>query len=266
MYKKACLLILSVFALSVIRAQDYARPSTNDNPIPQNKKFCLTFVLGSSIPEGNFASTSVKNTFWDFNSVDSTHLEGFAKPGLHFSFTATYLFSQNFGLMVYFGSNSNAFNVNGLAAAVGIPAFSSTLTYHTHEYLIGPYCSFPFNYKSKFRFDAFALYGFVSNDYPTVSLALNDTVTDAISFQSGHGTGFCLGTGIEYKLNDNTSLLFNLQYTGARISYNGFTETVNIASPNPAYYYLPYSIDHPNDVATMQTGILKIAFGIAFWF
>lgn len=266
MYKKPCLLILSVFTLSVIQAQDYARPTPENTPAPQDKKFTLSFAIGSAIPEGDFGSTTVKNSFWDFNSTDSTRLQGFAKPGIHFSFTATYLFSQNFGLMVYFGTSANAFDVNQLSHTIGLPAFSATTTYHTHEYLAGPYCTFPLSYKSKFRFDAFLLYGFVNNDYPNVNIAINDTITDAIGFQGGRGFGFCAAAGLEYRLNNNTSFLLNVQYTGAKVSYHGFTETINIASPNPAYYYRPLTIDHPTDVAFMQTDILKIAIGIAFWF
>jgi hypothetical protein len=182
--KKVILLFVLVSAFFTLKAQDYVRPSDNNSgtgtALPGERKFTLGISLGAAIPSGNFASTNVKNSFWDFNSADSTHLQGFAKTGFHFNVTATYQFTDDFGLTLLLGNNSNPFDINAFSSAIGYPASSQTSNYSTAEYLIGPCFSLPISSKLKFRVSLLA--GIVTSNYPTIDVTLNDSTTYEVTF------------------------------------------------------------------------------------
>lgn len=251
-----------------LKAQDYVRPAgSSSSPTPtgptsaptsnENKKFIIDITMGPAIPLSDYARTNVKNCFWDFTSVDSTHLQGFAKTGFNFNITAAYLFSEYFGIKLTLSYSSNLFDVNTFSATIAHPAYTSTQTnYHAAEYMIGPYMSMPLS--SKLRLNASASIGLVSLGYPEIIVAVNDTVTDTFDFQGGSGFGYCLDAGLEYKISPGIGLLFNIAYSATTISYNGFQETLNTAG------YYPYIVDHSTDTPYMTTSILKPTIGIVF--
>lgn len=256
------LLVCSFF---ITNAQDYVRnaPGGSDMaPVSANKKFRLGVSIGPAIPMLDFGSTNVKGSFWDQTSVDSTHLQGFAKTGFHFDFYLSYLISDNFGLMLSVGGNSNSFDGITFSNTIGYSSAAvNGENFYTGEYLIGPFVYFPLDAQSKFSFSAYALIGLVSSNYPQISLAINDTITAAIQFLQGRNSfGFSAGATLAYSLNEGTDVTFGIGYTQSKIIYPSWSETFTA----PGYY--PATVNHPIDQTYMRMGILRPTVGIAFKF
>jgi hypothetical protein len=256
--KKIIAFLFAVMNITVATAQDYARPEP-EQYAPEgsttDKKFSVGLSFGSAIPLGKFASTSVKGTFWDFHSVDSTHLEGFAKNGFNFTLTASYLFPGNVGIMVMYASNSNAFDINTFSASVGLPSSTNSELYSENEYLIGPFVVLP---EGNFRFTFNALVGLASVAYPEITCNAHDT-TYTYDFQGGSGFAYDLGAGAEYNFSKWFAASLNINYMNTTIQYNGYSITGTI--PGYIAYY-----SSPTDVLSMPTGILKITAGIVLRF
>jgi len=261
---------LAVFPFSFLGAiaqgdQDYVRTTPSNNFTSGDKKFNINVSIGAAIPMGDFGSTNVSNSFWDFNSPDSVRLQGFAQPGLHFDLSLTYFISDYFGITAMVGGNSNEFDLNAFSATMRLPATATTTSYYTGEYLIGPV--FCFNMGSKWKINATILGGFAQNNYPQLTLAFNDTVDYTRAINNGRFSfAFSVGAGISYSITDNLDLSFNMSYMGTTILYPNWIETLQINSPNPAYYYLPIITNHTNNQTSMETGILKPTIGITVKF
>jgi hypothetical protein len=249
-----------ILSSSLTMAQeDYARPQPEQYaPVSgstDDKRFNIGLSLGSAIPMNKFASTSVKNTFWDFTSADSTHLEGFARNGFNFTLTASYLFPGNFGIILMFGSCQNPFDINTFSAKVGLPSTSPSASYNEDEYLVGGFGSFPVD---KFRFTVNALVGLVSMGYPEISCAAHDT-TYTYDLQGGSGFGYDLGGSAEYDISSRIAVSVNINYLGSNVQYNGFSITGS--TPTSIGYFSSTS-----DVLSLPTGILKITIGAVLRF
>jgi len=253
--KKLILFLATGSIIFTLRAQDYTRPSLDTPPVPvsDDKKFSLGFSIGPAIPMRDFGSSNVSGSFWDQYSNDSTRLQGFAKTGFHFNITASYMFSNEWGIMLTFGSSSMPFDVNTFSNIIGYP---TTINggYSVNEYLIGPYISL--NLVPKLNLKVSALVGIVDIAYPELSLAVNDTVTETLDFQGGLNFGYSFGAGFEYNVSSSIGIFLNVAYTGSTITYGGWTQTYSA----PGYY--PFTISHSNDATTMTTGLLKQTIGI----
>jgi hypothetical protein len=249
-----------------VSAQDYTRPITEQRGsgnFYDSKKLSLAFSAGAAIPLLDFGSSNVKNSFWDFNSPDSTRLQGFAKTGFHFDLTASYLLNDNAGIMVMIGGNTNPIDFNGIETALGYPASATITSYYTGEYLLGPYLHFKLT--DKFNFDLGIMAGIISNNYPTISLAFSDTTTYTRDIANGKlSFGYSLYTALNYQLSDNIDLRFSLAFTGGTIYYPNWIESLTLTVPG--YYPVTGSYDHSTDETSMQMGILKASVGLAFKF
>ena len=257
------ILMLSGMLLSFkSKAQDYYdggnkpyKPEKNDH-LQSGGEFSIAVSLGSASPSKSFSSTNIKNSFWDFNSSDSVKLQGFAKTGINFNVTASYLFPDGLGVRLMIGSNTNAFDINTFTSTVGVP-FTSTDVYHTREYLIGPF--FSFSEGPKFKFEANAMIGLVTANYPAIAIAVVDT-TETIAFNPGRGFGYSIGGAVKYNLTKKIDIAVDISYTETKIVYSGWTDSYSV----PGYY--PYVIPHSNDIASMPMGILKLTAGLVFKF
>lgn len=262
------LLILPVMFISVSRAQDYIRPNedTAVNTQYTNKvqKLFIGFSIGTAIPTKDFASHNVSGSFWDFNSTDSTRLQGFAKTGFHFDISATYLFTTSFGIIAQFSDNTNNFDLSSFSSVMGYPAFANTTLYRTKEYLAGPY--FSYTATPKLNLDAALLVGLVHNSYPTLTLKLNDTLDYTRELDNSKNVfGFCISAGMSYNLTTRVYLTINIAYTQATLLYPTWTETAQYLSTHPAsYYYKPITFYHNTDETFMKAGIFKPTIGIEF--
>ena len=246
-----------------VEPQSYVRPSEeNETTLTQNKKFSLGFSMGAAIPLGDFKSTNIKGTVWDFNSPDSSNLRGYAVTGFHFDITLKYHLTDDFGIMLYYGGNSNSFNLTAFSSSMGLVGSNGTGGYYTAEYLIGPYVSLALSNKFSINFNG--MIGLVTNTYPTLSVAINDTESVERTFSGGAGFGYNLGAGLSYNVSDNVTLTLNGNYMGSTITYSGWTETDYVSVPSLGIAGTA-TATHSNDV-TMVTGILKIALGIEFKF
>lgn len=246
------------------KAQDYYEsypPRKKERTPSAEKKFNLNFSHGPAFPSKDFKSTTAKNSYWDFNSADSVKLTGFAKTGYNFNLSASYLFTDNLGIMIMIGSNINAFDIgtfNSVVRSTSVYSnypFTTSGTYYTNEYLIGPYLSSSEWHRIKIQ--GYALFGLVTSTYPDIAMQYADT-TIAFNFNSGKSFGYCLGGAIAVSLNDWIDLALNVSYTQATLSYPGVT--INYSAPG----YYPFTDPHPDDVTKMQLGILKITTGVVF--
>lgn len=268
MNKKPILILVFLLAVFMVTAQDYARPTLeySDNPsdiIPDHtRKFIIGVSTGAAIPLGDFASTNVKGSFWDFKSTDSTRLQGFAQTGFHFNITMSYMFTDNVGLILLFGNSTNPFDINSFSSALGYQSSNISGNFSTSEYLVGACFSYPV--MKNFNFKAGALIGLINSNYPSINIALNDTVTYVRDINGGSGFAFCLMAGLTYNITNSIGIVANIAYTGSTILYAGWTETASFASTNPGIAYYPNSSSHPTDVLSMSTGILKPTIGIEF--
>ena len=258
---KIILLAGCIFSFFISSAQDYYEGPQSRTKVFKNEPtnsadhgFSIAVSIGAAVPSKSFSSTNVKNSFWDFNSVDSVKLQGFAKTGVNLNITASYLFSDGIGIMLMIGSSSNSFDINTFSSTVGVP-FTTSDEYNSREYLIGPYISF--TEWPKFRFEANAMIGLVTANYPAIALTVVDT-TETIAFNAGKSFGYSFGGAVKYSINSKIDVSVNAAYTQATIVYPGWTDTYTI----PGYY--PYVISHTSDVANMPMGILKITAGVVF--
>ncbi len=261
---KLILMLGCIFSFFTASAQDYyqgPQPPKNksykdDQPSINISGFSIALSLGAAIPFKSFSSTNVKNSFWDFNSSDSTKLQGFAKPGTNINVTASYLFPNSMGIRLMIGSNSNPFDISTFTSTVGVP-FTSTDAFHTREYLIGPYISF--SQGPKLKFEADAMIGLVTANYPSVAFSIVDT-TETFSFNAGKSFGYSFGGAVKYSITEQLDIAINASYTQASMTYPGWTDTFTA----PGYY--PYVRQHTSDITNMPMGILKITAGIVFNF
>ena len=259
----ACL--LSCYAVKAQGDQDYVRDSPSNVSSTESKKFQLSFSVGGALPYRDFASTDVKGSFWDQTSVDSIKLQGFAKPGLHFDFRLGYSFSDHFGLTLLIGGNTNQFDLNAFTKGVGYPSTTATTSYFTGEYMIGPTFSYAIN--DKWKLNASLMAGFVKNNYPQVTFAVNDTINVVIAFNGGDlSFAYSAELGVSYSINSYIDINASVSYLQSTIHYPGWVQTIDVISPNPAYYYLPLIIYHNNDITAMSIAFLKPCVGIVIKF
>ncbi len=256
------LVLLFLCMVNKAGAQEYYLPKTGYQPQQQQATSRVSFSIsaGAGVPLGDFGSENVKGSFWDFNSPDSTRLQGFAMSGFHFDIALWYKINDFLGAEIYYGGNVNSVDINGFSNTMGYISTTTQTSYYTPEYLIGPY--YYFQVGNKFTCKLSAMIGLVTNTYPTFSLKVNDTTTYTRTLNSG-GSGFAysFGTQLEYAVTPRTSLYMNVTYTGANIYYPGWEEDLTAVGK---YYIYNARVHHPNDITFMNTGILKISAGIIF--
>jgi hypothetical protein len=263
-------LLISAFLLSffMVKAQDpdpdYVRSPTDlTTPVQTFKRFSLGVSFGPALPVKDFASTNIKGSIWDFNSPDSTTLRGFAETGFHFDISLSYLITPDFGLIFYYGGNSNSFDIGSFSSAMGYLSTNPSGAYYTAEYLAGPFVNLQLS--DKFSIKVNAMIGLVANTYPTLSVNLNDTVSVERTINGGAGFGYSFSACLYYKATESLSLMFNVSYMGSTIFYPGWTETDFIEFPSLGIT-ASASVDHSGAIATMQTGIIKPTIGLELKF
>ncbi len=252
------------FFITKAQDQDYVRSPTEMTGESQVKKFNLAISMGPAFPLRDFASTNIKGSMWDFNSPDSTTLRGFAQTGYHFDVSyLSYLITGDFGVIFYYGGNSNSFNSGSFSSAVGYPTTNTSGPYYTAEYLVGAFLNLPIS--GKFNFRVSAMMGLVTNNYPTLNVNLNDTIMIQRTVSGGSGFGYCFTGSLTYNISENISLALNCSYTGSTINYAGWSETDYVTFPSLGVTGTA-TLDHSSAIGTMQTGLLKPSIGIEFKF
>lgn len=259
--------LIAAFALSFFitkaQDQDYVRSPTETLGVDAFKRFCLGVSIGPAIPIQDYGSTNIKGSMWDFNSPDSTTLRGFAQTGFHFDISLSYLITTDFGVIFYYGGNSNTFDVGSFSSAMGYPSSNPSGAYYTAEYLVGPFINFPLS--DKFTIKLNAMVGLVTNTYPTLSVNTADTFMVERTVNGGAGFGYSASAGLDYNITSSLSLLFNVSYTGSTILYPGWSETDFVTFPTLGVTG-SVTVDHSTAIATMQTGIIKSTIGIELKF
>ena len=250
--KKSILLYGSLLTFFISHAQDYTRP-TGSVPETIDKRFSISASIGPAYAMQDFGSKNVKNSFWDFNSIDSVKLQGFAMTGFHFNINASYLLSENIGVMVLFGNSSNQFDLGGFSSTMGYPTTSVLGTFHTSEYMIGP--CFSFSEWKRVKIDLNVLIGLATSTYPDLTLTVGRDTTESFVFNPGKSFAYSFGAAVRYSLTDDLDLLLGVSYTETKMSYPGMTVTFTI----PGYYG---TLSRPTDVTSMTIGILRPTIGL----
>jgi hypothetical protein len=257
--KKSILVITAVMAAFTLKAGDLNTTMSGGN----DSKFSIGVSVGAAIPMGAYGSKNTDTT--TAVRMDSTHRQnGYASTGFHFDVTAGYLFSSNIGAMVLIGGNMNSFDastyqtVNDVKSSGGVTVTYSAKSYYVGQYLVGPFVSLPAG--DKLKIDIRVLFGLVTANTPTeteTESAGSASQTYTSSGNGGSGFGYHFGAGIKYNFNDKMGLTFNLAYTGASISYTGYTETGSGSLGNSTFTNTTLK-------STMSTSLLTATVGIAF--
>lgn len=224
-----------------------------------DKKFSLDVNIGVGIPAGDFGNT----TQVPLPSTDTTHVNGLALTGFHFSIAANYLFSSFFGGMIMVGGNLSPFDEAEWQSlrstqVIGISTSVNGMFY-IGQYLIGPYISVPAS--PKVKIEVKALLGLVTANYPTLNQTFpyyGTTVVEVKTFNNSYDFGCYFGAGIKYMVTDNIGINLNAGYMGSDINYPEVDLTVaQTGYPN----YSAKSI-FPR---YMQLGLIQITCGVSFY-
>ncbi len=278
--RRTLVVVVCLFAFYIATAQDYYVPPAKRSPATGEKgstgtstgKFSFGLSAGPAFASKDFGSKNVKNSFWDFTSTDSVHLQGFAKTGFHFNITASYLISENFGITGMFGNNSNPFDLSTFATTVGPPFTSSFPQFQTSEYLIGAF--FSTLVRDKIKFEANIMIGAVTTTYPTLDWTYPVTypagygvpagtvvaTTQTYVFNPGASFAYSFGASFKYVLSEHFDLSLGIAYTGAEMHFRGWTDTYTYTAPG--YVFSSNPITHITDITQMSIGLLKPTLGI----
>ena len=241
--KKSSLTVLLIVITFVVNAQDYYNP-VYKTPLPAKphhdayltQKFSIAFAMGAAFPGMDAGSTNINttSTFWNQNTVfyftqnSGNIVQGFAQPGFHMSFSATYMFTDLFGLHFNFGQSYNNFNINSFQAQQNYPFSASPSSLRTTEFLLGPY--FSFQQTPKLSLQVYGLVGVVVSHFPALSLPSypgSDT-TYSIALNTGYGFGATMGCSMQYSLNETVKISLGCEYTFSKITYTSYLNNESV--------------------------------------
>jgi hypothetical protein len=247
-------LCLLTFLISMAQ-DDYVRYRKNVIPQADTSRFSIGFFIGPVFAGQAFSGTGISKTFWDFNSPDSINLQGFAKTGLHIDIVAAFRITQFLGIMINYGYSSNPFNSTAFSTAEGADFTSSPASFHTSEYMIGPYLTI--SESEKVTLEANFMIGLVKTTYPSLTTSLVDT-SYTFAINSGRSFGYSFGAALKYRLNSVIDISLGISCTQTKMSFPGWTFTES----SPGYY--PYVVNSPTDVTQMTMRIISPTAGIVF--
>lgn len=190
------LIILSALALGVMQG------------FSQNKTF-VSLATGSSIPLGNFASSSP-------NNPDA----GLAKAGMHFDLSGSYKITKHFGLTGLLRYQFNSFNEDAFRSAINpegspfpINLGIESKPWKSYTYMIGLNGIVPLN--KKLSWESKAMLGLSTVKSPDYKVTMNimgvSGEVSATGKPSTYGS-LLLGTGIRYQLKERWHLTAQADY------------------------------------------------------
>ncbi|MHB8603590.1 MAG: hypothetical protein ACYC9R_13225, partial [Nitrosotalea sp.] len=166
-----------------------------------------------------------------YYNQDTNHLSGYAKLGFHFNAYAAYMFTHQIGAMISVGGDLNSYDITTYNSEVAArypksggtgspPVFTAPKGYYIGQYLIGPYIYIPIDDKLGIEFSV--LVGFITANYPEQDYNYG-ILNGSFTFKNTTGFGYRAGISIEYMLNNNIGLHFNLNYYGTSANYSSNT-------------------------------------------
>ena len=257
--KKNILLAAAICSVLLVKAGDesltshhFGGHSGGGGRSGGGSKFTIGISVGAALPMSEFGTAKKDSTL---NSTSSIH-NGFAKTGIHFDVSASYMIAGPFGLMAILGGNLNSYDA-ATANSIYFPHGGATITapsYFIGQYMAGPALSFP---AGQLSVNMHAVVGLVTANYPTIT----ETFSGGTTISTGPNLstfGYNAGLGIKFNFSSNIGLLVDVCYIGtlSAFDYTPITSTSTVTG------FSGTSTDQSNHNMTfsMVTGSVGIAF------
>ena len=253
--KKSILLAAAICAVLMVKAGDESLTSHHfgGHSSSGGGKFTLGISVGAALPMSEFGTAKKDSTI---NSTSTIH-NGFAKTGIHFDVSATYLIAGPFGLEAILGGNLNSYDA-AAANSQYFPHGGVTRTapsYFIGQYMAGPALSFP---AGALSVNIHAVVGLVTANYPTTTDTYSSGGTTVTTGPSLSTFGYNAGLGVKFNLSGNIGLLVDVSYIGIFSSAFDYTPLTSTTT------YLGTGTDQSN--YNMTFSMVTISAGIAFSF
>jgi len=239
------------------------------------QKFSITINGGISIPAQAYGYIN-EVPFLIYPPSTSMRMYALAMPGEQFNCTASYLFSEHWGLMFIAGGSINRFDqsayqtyiINNTDNATNVqPTVHASGSFYIGQYLIGPCLSRSIN--SKFSLQLSILFGVITANYPTIiektpdqagsPFFTNGIVLDTYTTttKSAVDFGSYIGASIKYSITKHIGIDISAGYTGSTITYPQVNRTYAQGAnpPSKSQTYLTNS---------MSLGIIQFTGGISY--
>ena len=203
----------------------------------QNKGF-VGISLGAGIPAFDYASQNALNS-----------KAGLAKLGSAFDLSLGYKLHSKFGVTALLRGQYNPYDADAVAseATRQQPTLNWTVENKSHlnqALLLGGFGSF--RIKEKVFFEPRAMAGVLNAYSPQYTLTASNGLSSAtIKAESKSNITFCylLGVGVRFDINDKLTLLTNIDYTSATVTYNNLKTTIGTTPPTISYMTVNQTID-----------------------
>jgi hypothetical protein len=215
-----------------------------------DSKILIGVSVGAGLPMGAFGTAD--NT----PANDNSHINGWAKTGLHFDLNAGYKFTDNIGGMLMIGGNMNAFNASAFDAKNPHPGYTTTATSHyIGSYMVGPFLNLPVG--DKFAITARVLVGLMTAKFAEITETAGSS-TFVTKYATPSTFGYDAGAGVKIGLTDALGLAINVDYLGGTPTFVSYTTTANTAIGSSATTH--------TGSAAMSTGLVNLSVGIVLGF
>jgi hypothetical protein len=259
MKTKILLALLFLFTICTsINAGDFLAKHKSRGHGGGEPKLIISASVGAGIPLGHFGKADT------LAQSDTTHRNGYAKPGFHFNGSIGYRFTDNIGAMIQIGGNMNSFNTGTystqLAAQDGIVSPATLTTTATNNYigsyLIGPVFTLPVS--DQIDVDIKLLVGLMTMQFSDLTLNVNDpsipaTYVGIVATTATSTFAYGAGASIRFKASDMLGFKVGIDYIGGNPSFSSL-KTVSGTSSGT----LPKQ--------SMTVGLLNISAGIVLGF
>ena len=260
---------LFTFTLSLLTsvhcgAQDYYMPR---NPAPTIKQqpyrhlkdslpkrmYFISVNAGVSVPDGGFGEKDTTGFFMIPTNTDSTHAKGFANVGFHLNVKGGIYLSPTFGLLAKVGYSVHTYDANTLNNIInGYYYYTVNGNYSIWQVMGGAFLNLPLNELTSIRLEG--MLGGIYSNYPTASVS-NSIETINFSLSNASDLAYSLSVSVEQVINDRTSFVAGITYTGATLSYP--TATYTYTGLVTGTYYQRYPI-------SMSYGTIDFSIGMLF--
>ncbi len=253
--KKHILLAAAICSVLLVKAGDESLTSHHfggHSGGGGGSKFTLGISVGAALPMSEFGTAKKDSAI---NSTSSIH-NGFAKTGIHFDVSATYLIAGPFGLEAILGGNLNSFDA-ATANSLYYPHGGATITapsYFIGQYMAGPALSFP---AGALSVNVHAVVGLVTANYPTITETYSGGTTTSTG-PSLSTFGYNAGLGVKFSFGGNVGLLLDVSYIGI------FSPAFDYTPLSSTTTYLGTGTDQSNH--NMTFSMVTASAGIAFSF
>jgi hypothetical protein len=201
------------------------------------------FIIGLSIPAGDFTRTDPENT-----------RSGFADPGGYFFAGYGRMYHKMIGFEVALSVNFNPLNssIDQLKKLTYAQEYNHDAGWVIINYLAGPRFSFP---AGKFAFNARLLAGLMDARRPSFKNSITGIGYEVVEEKVGHGYDFVyqFGAGLRYQISKKLGIKLMADYFKATPTIS-FQETASVWSVYYGYYFVYHERKYSQPVAAWNIG------------